>query len=76
LCSRDTRIWVSTNPPGSVSLLTRAVASGQEAVGKGAGAVAWAGWGLLVLPVFLVREDPAGEGGCHTKQVGIGVGEA
>lgn len=38
--------------------------------------MAWAGWGLLVLPVFLVREGTAGEGGCHTKQVGIGVGEA
>lgn len=49
---------------------------GRRPWGRGAGAVAWAGWGLLVLPVFLVREGTAGEGGCHTKQVGIGVGEA
>lgn len=62
--------------PGSGSPLTRAVVSGQEVVGKGAGAVAWAGWGLLVLPVFLVREGPAGGGGRHMKQAGIGVGEA
>lgn len=51
----------------------------QAAVGKGAGAVAWAGWGPLVLPVFPVfpvREGPAGGGGRHTKQAGIGVGEA
>ena len=46
---------------------------GRRPWGRGAGAVAWAGWGLLVLPVFLVREGTAGEGGCHTKQVGIGV---
>lgn len=43
-------------------------------MGKWAGAVAWAGWGLLVLPVFLVREAPAGEGGQHTVlQVELGL---
>lgn len=49
---------------------------GRRPWGSGAGAVAWAGWGLLVLPMFLVGEGPAGEGGHHAKQVGIGVVEA
>ena len=67
MCGQNAWIWVSAD---------RGVASVQAAVGKGAGAVAWAAWGPLVLPVFPGREGPASGGGRHTKQAGIGVGEA